>query len=136
MRRLRNLIYNLLHLLKMRHRVRKNLKFNNKSFSHRDLMQRNLLTSFFMHKSIKTTVKKAKLIVPMVDKLINVVNTKDEMNAIRYVMKYLFTKEASLELFKNIAPKYKGNKTSGFTRATAISERDGDNAKIVKLELV
>jgi large subunit ribosomal protein L17 len=120
----------------MRHRVRKHLKFNNKSFSHRDAMQRNLLTSFFMHKTVKTTVKKAKLIVPMVDKLINVVNTKDEMNAIRYVMKYLFTKEASIELFKNVAPKYKGNKTSGFTRATAISYRDGDSAKIVKLELV
>jgi len=120
----------------MRHRVRKHLKFNNKSSAHRDALQRNLLSSFFLHKSIKTTDKKAKLIVPMVDKLINIVNTKDEMNAIRYVMKYLYTKEASLELFKNIAPKYKGNKTSGFTRATAIKQRDGDNAKIVMLELV
>ncbi|MDD2870543.1 MAG: 50S ribosomal protein L17 [Candidatus Gracilibacteria bacterium] len=120
----------------MRHRVRKNLKFNDKSSAHRDAMKRNLLTSFFLHKSIQTTEKKVQLIVPMVDKLINVVNTKDEMNAIRYVMKYLFTKEASLELFKNIAPKYKGNKTSGFTRATAIKYRDGDNAKLVKLELV
>ena len=120
----------------MRHRVRKHLKFNNKSSAHRDALQRNLLSSFFLHKSIKTTDKKAKLIVPMVDKLINIVNTKDEMNAIRYVMKYLYTKEASLELFKNIAPKYKGNKTSGFTTATAIKQRDGDNAKIVMLELV
>lgn len=120
----------------MRHRVRKNLKFNNKSFSHRDAMQRNLLTSFFMHKSIKTTDKKVKLIVPMIDRLINNANKKDEMNAIRYAMKYLYTKEASLELFKNVAPKYKGNKTSGFTRATPIKFRDGDNAKIVKLELV
>lgn len=120
----------------MRHRVRKNLRFNNKDFSHVDAMERNLLTSFFLHKSVKTTDKRAKLIVPMVDKLINVVNTKDEMNAIRYVMKYLYTKEASLELFKSVAPKYKWNKTSGFTRATAIKFRDGDNAKIVKLELV
>lgn len=120
----------------MRHRVRKHLKFNNKSFQHRKAMQRNLLTSFFVHKSIKTTDKKAKLIVPMIDKLINVVNTKDEMNAIRYVMTYLFTKEASVELFLNVAPKYKWTKTSGFTRATAINQRDGDNAKIVKLELV
>jgi large subunit ribosomal protein L17 len=120
----------------MRHRVRKHLKFNNKSFSHRNAMERNLLTSFFLHKSIKTTEKKAALIVPKIDKLINIVNKKDEMNAIRYAMKYLFTKEASLELFKNVAPKYKGNKTSGFTRATAIKLRDGDNAKIVKLELI
>lgn len=99
-------------------------------------MQRNLVTSFFTHKSIKTTEKKAKSIVPMIDKLINTVNTKDEMNAIRYVMQYLFTKDSSLELFKNVAPKYKGKKTSGFTRIVPIKHRDGDNAKIVLLELV
>ena len=120
----------------MRHRVRKNLKFNNKDFAHRNAMIRNLLTSFFMHKSVKTTEKKAKAIVPFIDKLINTVNTKDEMNAIRYVMTYLFTKESSKELFANVAPKYKGSKTSGFTRITPIKLRDGDNAKIVKIELV
>ena len=70
-------------------------------------MERNLLTSLFLHKSIKTTEKKAVAIVPFVDKLINVVNTKDEMNAIRYAMEYLFTKESSVELFKNVAPRYK-----------------------------
>ena len=120
----------------MRHRVRKHLKFKKKDFSHRKSMQRNLLTSFFLHKQIKTTEKKAKFIVPMIDKLINTANTKDEMNAIRYVMEYLFTKESSLELFQNVAPKYKGKKTSGFTRITPIKYRDGDNAKIVLLELV
>ncbi len=120
----------------MRHRVRKHLKFNNKSFQHRRAMERNLLTSFFLHKSIKTTEKKAKLVVPMIDKIINVVNSKDEMNAIRYVMAYLFTKESSFELFKNVAPKYKWKKTSGFTRITPIKYRDWDNAKLVLLELV
>jgi len=96
----------------MRHRVRKHLKFKKKSFQHRKAMERNLLTSFFLHKSIKTTEKKARFIVPMIDKLINIANNKDEMNAIRYTMRYLFTKESSLELFKNIAPKYKRKKTS------------------------
>jgi len=120
----------------MRHRVRKHLKFTKKTFQHRRAMERNLLTSFFMHKSIKTTEKKAQFIVPMIDKLINTVNTKDEMNAIRYVMTYLFTKEASIELFKNVAPKYKDKKTSGFTRTLPIKYRDGDNAKLVLLELV
>lgn len=120
----------------MRHRVRKHLKFNKKSFQHRRAMERNLLSAFFLHKAIKTTEKKAKLIVPMIDKLINVVNTKDEMNAIRYVMTYLFTKESSKELFTNVAPKYKDKKTSGFTRMTPIKYRDGDNAKLVLLELV
>ncbi len=120
----------------MRHNVKKHLKFNRKDFQHRKSMQRNLLTSFFLHKGIKTTEKKAKSIVPMIDKLINTANTRDEMNAIRYVMEYLFTKDASLELFKNVAPKYKGKKTSGFTRIVPIKYRDGDNAKLVLLELV
>jgi large subunit ribosomal protein L17 len=70
-------------------------------------MERNLLTNLFLHKSIKTTLKKAHAIVPMVDKLVNVVNEKEEMNAIRYVMEYLYTKESSVELFKNVAPKFK-----------------------------
>ncbi len=120
----------------MRHRVRKHLKFSNKSFQHRKAMERNLLTSFFIHKSLKTTEKKAKLVVPMIDKLINVVNAKDEMNAIRYAMTYLFTEESSKELFKNVAPKFKGTRTSGFTRITPIKYRDWDNAKLVLLELV
>ena len=120
----------------MRHRVRKYLKFNDKSFQHRKAMERNLLSSFFLHKAIKTTEKKARAIVPMIDKLINCANTKDEMNAIRYVMTYLFTKESSKELFTNIAPKYKDKKTSGFTRITPIKYRDGDNAKLVLLELI
>lgn len=120
----------------MRHRVRKFLKFNDKDFQHRKAMERNLITSFFLHKSIKTTEKKAKAIVPMIDKLINVVNTKDEMNAIRYVMAYLYTRESSLELFKNVAPKYKEKKTSWFTRIVPIKYRDGDAAKLVLLELI
>ena len=120
----------------MRHKVRKHLKFNNKSFAHRDAMQRNLITSFFLHKGITTTEKKARSIVPMIDKLINTVNTKDEMNAIRYVMQYLYTQEASVELFKHVAPKYKGSKTSGFTKIIPIKYRDGDNAKLVALNLV
>lgn len=120
----------------MRHRVRKNLKFNWKTFSHRKAMERNLLTNLFLHKAIKTTPKKAKAIIPLVDKLINVVNTKDELNAIRQVMQYVFTKESSKELFANIAPKFKGEKTSWFTRMTPIKYRDWDNAKIVLLEIL
>lgn len=120
----------------MRHKVRKHLKFNNKTFAHRDAMQRNLLTSFFLHKGITTTEKKARSIVPMIDKLINTVNSKDEMNAIRYAMQYLYTETASKELFTHVAPKYKGTKTSGFTKIVPIKYRDGDNAKLVALQLV
>lgn len=99
-------------------------------------MERNLLTNLLLHKSIKTTAKKAAAVIPFVDKVINVVNSKDELNAIRYVMQYIYTKESSIELFKNIAPKFKWVKTSWFTRVTPIKYRDWDNAKIVLLELL
>jgi len=58
------------------------------------------------------------------------------MNAIRFTMQYLFTEDASKELFTNVAPKYKGNRTSGFTKIVPVKYRDGDNAKIVALRLV
>lgn len=120
----------------MRHKVRKHLKFNNKTSAHRKAMQRNLVTSFFLHKGIKTTEKKAKSIIPLIDKCINAVNAKDEMNAIRFVMQYVFTEDASKELFRNVAPRYKDVKTSWFTRITPVKYRDWDNAKLVAIELV
>ena len=117
----------------MRHRLKKFTHFKKKDRDHRSALLRNLLTSLFTHKAIMTTEKQAKAIVGEADRLVNVVNTLSEGNAIREVSSILFTKEASLELFRNIAPGYKGQ-TSGFTRITAIKYRDGDSAKIVKLE--
>ena len=109
-------------------------KFSNKDGAHRDAMLRNLLTSLFVHKRIKTTHKRARAIQPLVDTLINVVNSKNEMNAIRFAGKYVFTKESSIHLF-DVAKKSKEQK-SGFTRITPIALRDGDNAKVVQIELI
>jgi large subunit ribosomal protein L17 len=95
----------------MRHKVDTNLDFSNKDRDHAKAVLRNLLTSFFIHKSLVTTQKKAKALAVYVDKLINVVNTKDKMNAIRFVSRYVFTQKSSLELFNNIAPKYKEKKS-------------------------
>lgn len=119
----------------MRHRVNKPAHFWGKDLEHRQAMVKNLLTSFFLHKSLITTQKKAEAIAPIIDRLVNMVNEKDEMNAIRFVSGFLYTKESSVELFKNVAPKYKERK-SGMTRITPIKYRDWDNAKVVKIELV
>ena len=119
----------------MRHRVKNTFKFNHKDGEHRSAVLRNLATSFFMHKSLVTTQKRARALSIIVDNLVNVVNSKDEMNAIREVEKFVFTKESSIELFKNIAPKYK-DKKCGLTSITPVKFRDGDNAKLVKIQLV
>lgn len=119
----------------MRHRVKKTFRFNHKDVDHSLAALRNLLTSFFLHKSIITTQKRAKAMSIVIDRLVNLVNTKDEMNAIREVGRFVFTKESSVELFTNIAPKYK-ERTSGITTITPIKYRAGDNAKLVKIQLV
>lgn len=119
----------------MRHRVKKYKNFKKKDIDHRNAMLRNLLTSFFTHKAITTTEKQAKAIVGEIDRLINVANTKETGLAIREIASILFTKQAGIELLNHIAPQYKGL-MSGFTRITPIKYRDGDSAKVVKLELV
>lgn len=119
----------------MRHRVQKTFRFNHKDTDHRQAVLRNLLTSFFVHKEMITTLKRAKALSIMVDKLVNVVNSKDKMNAIRETWRFLFTKESSLELFNNVAPKYT-DKKCWITRITPVKYRDGDCAKLVKIELV
>lgn len=119
----------------MRHRVNNTFKFNHKDTDHREAALRNLITSFLLHKSMVTTAKRAKALSIMIDKLVNIVNTKDEISAIREVWQYIFTKESSLELFNNIAPKYKERK-SWMTTITPIKYRAWDNAKLVKIQLV
>lgn len=119
----------------MRHRAKRLITLSGKSFTERNAIMRNLLTSFCLHKSLQTTQKKAKMLAPMIEKLINVVNTKDELNAIRAVMQLVYTEAASRELFTNIAPRFKERK-SGMTRITSIKYRAGDSATLVKLELV
>lgn len=98
-------------------------------------MLRNLVTSLFTHKSLVTTEKRARAIVPMVDRLIHAARGENQMNAIRAVMEVVYTKESSQELFGAITPALSA-KSSGFTRITPIKYRDGDRAKLVKIEFV
>lgn len=70
----------------------------------------------------------------MIDRLINAVNENATHVAIRYAQQWLFTETSSRALFEKSA-KYKGKKTSGFCTITPIKLRDGDCAKLVRLEL-
>ena len=114
--------------------MKKHTHFKSHPAQHGTAMVRNLLTSFFVHKALVTTHKRAKAISPLIDKLINVAKADDRMNAIRTTMTYLYTEESSRALFEQVAPQYT-ERTSGFSRITPIKYRDGDNAKLVKIEL-
>lgn len=119
----------------MRHRVKKHLHLNGKDSSHRKAVIRNLLTGLFTHKSLQTTEKRALAIEPLAHRLIEVAKgPHTEYNKIRIVSAELFTKEASVSLLA-LAQKYSEMK-GGYTRIIPIKYRDGDAAKLVKIELV
>lgn len=117
----------------MRHRVKKT-RLNRKK-SPRDLLVRNMATSLVLFDKVKTTKAKASLVGPMVEKMITAAKTKDEMNAIRYINKFLLDKNASRKIIQELKEKY-AKRQSGFTRATNLGPRKGDNAPMVQLELI
>ncbi len=117
----------------MRHRSKKHLKLNGRDASHRDAVLRNIASSFFIHKKVATTKKRAQAVTPLIHKLIRLAQEKDLMNAIRGLQSSLYTEKAckaALEVAKNT------ERTSGFTRMTPLKYRDGDASMLVTLELV
>jgi large subunit ribosomal protein L17 len=76
---------------------------------------RNLVTDAILHESIKTTKQKAKLTARVLDRLIARSKNENKMQAIRYIMKYVFSKQASMKLIDDLSKRYK-DRPSGFSR--------------------
>lgn len=96
-------------------------------------MIRNLAGALIQHGKIETTEKRAKALIPVIDGLMNEAKNTNEMNAIRNTRKVLYTDALWKRLFERA--RAASDRTSGYTRIVPIRERDGDNAKIVSIEL-
>ncbi len=116
----------------MRHRR----KFNHlsRTSAHRKAMLSNMAASLILHKRIKTTVAKAKALRIYVEPLITK-SKNDTTHARRMVFKYLQSKEAVTELFREISIKV-ADRPGGYTRILKIGTRLGDNAEMCLIELV
>ena len=117
----------------MRHRV-KNTRLNRSKSKLRALM-RSIVTSLILYEKIETTRDKAKLAKSYVDRLISRAKTKEKMSAIRYIMRFVFDKQASMKVIDELALRYQ-DRDSGFTRSTNTRVRTGDNAQMVLFELI
>jgi large subunit ribosomal protein L17 len=103
--------------------------------SHRKAMLRNMLTSFFKYRKIRTTESKAKFARPFAEKLITKA-MKNTLASKRYIISYLQDREVADILINEIAFIYKDNPTGGYTRVIKLAQRQGDGAKMAFLELV
>jgi len=111
-------------------------KINNlsRTASHRKAMLKNMACSLIQHKSINTTTAKAKALRKFVEPLITKSKNDTQHNR-RVVFSYLQDKQATKELFTNVADKV-GDRPGGYTRILKIGIRSGDNADMAMIELI
>ncbi|MGB9706452.1 MAG: 50S ribosomal protein L17 [Microgenomates group bacterium] len=116
----------------MRHRVSgKKLSLDR---SKRKALFKSLINSLVIHGQIKTTEAKAKAVRRLVDKLITK-GKQQTLHARRLIAAFLQNKNAVNKIVDELAPLFK-NRPGGFTRIVRLKERQGDNAPMVRLELV
>ena len=101
---------------------------------HRRSLLSNMACSLIEHKSINTTLAKAKALRVYVEPLLTKSKT-DSTHSRRTVFSYLQDKEAVAELFREVAPKIAG-RNGGYTRIIRTGYRLGDNAEMCMIELV
>lgn len=101
---------------------------------HRKYMLANMACSLIEHKSINTTVAKAKALKKYIEPLITK-SKSDSTHNRRIVFSYLKNKYAVTELFKDISVKI-GDRPGGYTRIIKLGNRLGDNASMAMIELV
>lgn len=116
--------------------MRHGKKFNHLSRQapHRKAMLANMACSLIEHKRVNTTVAKAKALKKFVEPLITKSKT-DSTHSRRTVFRYLRSKEAVTELFRDVAVKV-ADRPGGYTRILKTGFRQGDNAEMCFIELV
>lgn len=110
------------------------IKNLSRTASHRKALLSNLACQLIEHKSIITTLAKAKALRTYVEPLI----TKAKDNSThqrRVVFSYLQDKAVINELFGTVAGKVAG-RPGGYTRIIKLGARVGDNAETAMIELV
>lgn len=101
----------------------------------RESMIKNLVLSVVLYEKINTTLAKAKATLPVVERLTHRAKAGDS-NAKRYLMQRLFNNELLVKkMIKEIAPRYT-KKEGGYLRVIKIKSREGDQAKMARLEFV
>ena len=102
--------------------------------SHQRRILSNLAASLIDEEEIQTTVARAKMLRPYVEKIITKARRGD-LHARRLVLAKIQDTEVVTKLFDEIGPRY-AERPGGYTRITKLGPRRGDGAPMAKIELV
>ncbi len=98
-------------------------------------MVRNMVTSIILYEHVRTTKKRAQVVRPVVDHVLTIGKTERADIAIRRMNQILTDKNASRKIMEVLRHRFEG-RSSGFTRAVPVGQRQGDGALLVDVMLV
>lgn len=101
--------------------------------SHRKSLVKNLVTSLVLYERVKTTQAKAREVLPIFSRLVNVAK-KGDLNARKALIKFFPAKLMASKMIESIAPRFK-DFSGGFVKIFKIQPRKGDSAPMVILEI-
>jgi large subunit ribosomal protein L17 len=102
--------------------------------SHQRKILANLAAALIEEEQVTTTVAKAKLLRPYVEKMITKARRGD-LHARRLVLRKIQDGEVVTKLFDDVAPRY-ADRPGGYTRIVKLGPRRGDGAEMALIELV
>lgn len=116
----------------MRHR--KAGKKLGRTTSHRRAMLRNMATSLLQEEHIITTLPKAKVLRPVVEKYITL-GKRGTLHARRQILSFLMSPDVAHKVMAELAPRF-ADRPGGYTRIIKLGVRVGDKAETALIELV
>lgn len=108
----------------MRH-LNKHNKLN-KNRNHYKSILNNMTKSLIIHEKIKTTIKKAKILKPFIEKIITI-SKKNCIHNRRILFSIIRDNKIIFKLFNEMGPKF-ANLHGGYTKIIKCGFRNGDNA--------
>lgn len=106
----------------------------NRDIHQRKALFKSLVNSLILHEEIQTTAPKAKAIQGLFDKLVSR-GKLGTVHARRLLHAFLGDKQAVNKLVDDLGPRMR-TRPGGFTRIIKLGRRKGDDAQIVKMEIV
>lgn len=116
----------------MRHRVKK-IKFSDGIDANRAIV-RKLAVNFFLKGKLTTTLAKAKVMKPIIERLIEKMKVKTESN-LNYLKQKLNSNEVIKIAYDNISPVI-GKISGGYIRIVKLGKRDSDGAEVGRIDWV
>ena len=102
--------------------------------AHQKAMLGNLVASLIAAEALVTTEAKAKVLRPVVEKVITKAK-KGGVHRQRDVVAFIRDKDMAHKLFSEVGPRY-ADRPGGYTRILKLGPRHGDNAPMARIELV